>query len=195
MHFYIKLQVHEFMWNIFRYAKLKSRFIKYCNVFELLLRTISKYLMPHVQNLFLVSSVSVTLEKMFIVTGCDFRKMVDFCASCRFTKQFICKRKKPRASSVLFSLHFLSITASCSKLQKRFYFGNVPERQGNCQSHALSKFLIFREISYSVAVECLGIVLIKFKRIPGSFHLFSIQQHMWNVSPLSHLIRCFGVLV
>lgn len=104
-------------------------------------------------------------------------------------------RKKPRASSFLFSLHFLSITVSCSKLQKRFYFGNVPERQGNFQSHALTKFLIFREISYSVAVECLGIVLIKFKCIPGCFHLFIIQQHMWNVSLLSHLIRCFGVLV
>lgn len=104
-------------------------------------------------------------------------------------------QKSVELAQSLFSLHFLSITVSCSKLQNRFYFGNVPERQGNFQSHTLIKFLIFKEISYSVTVECCEIVLIKFKRIPGCFHLFIIQQHMWNVSPLSHLIRCFGVLV
>lgn len=195
MHFYIKLQVHEYMWKIFRFAKLKSRFVKHCNAFELLLGTVSKYLMQHVWNLFLVSSVSVTLEEKFVVAGCDFRKMVALCATRRFTKHNLYVQKKPRASSVLFSLHFLSITVSCSKLQKRFYFGKVPERQDNFQSHTLTKFLIFREISYSVTAKCLGIVLIKFKRIPGCFHLFIIQQHMWNVPPLSHLIRCFGVLV
>lgn len=102
--------------------------------------------------------------------------------------------KKPRASTVLFSL-FFQLPVSCSKLQKRLYFWKASERKGNFQSHALTKFQIFRDTSYSIAVDCLGIVLIKFKCIPGCFHLFIIQQHMWNVSPLSHLIRCFGVLV
>lgn len=182
------------MWNIFRFAKLKFWFVKCCNAFELLLKTTGRYLMQHVWNLFLSSSVSVTLEKKFIVVGFDFRKIRLYVPLVGFTKcNFICTDKSAEPAQSCFPCVFslLSVTANC----RRGFILEKCLRDKVTSSHALTKFQIFRETSYSVTVGCPGIVLIKFKRIPGCFHLFIIQQHMWNVSTLSHLIRCFGVLV
>lgn len=119
----------ESMWNIFRLAKLKSWFVKRCNVFELLLKTSGKYLMQHAWNLFLSSSVSLALEKKFIVVDCDFRKMQLHMPLVGFTKRnFVCTGKSPEPAPSPFPR--FQLTVSCSKLQKRFYFGKCL-RQGN----------------------------------------------------------------
>lgn len=119
-------------------------------------------------------------------------------ASCRFTKhnlyvQFVCKSLEPAQSH--FPCIFSALLSAAVNCRRGFILEKCLRDKANFQSDALTKFLVFREISYSVTFEYLGIVLIKFKHIAGCFHLFIIQQHMWNVSPLSHLIRCFGVLV
>lgn len=149
--------------------------------------------MQHVQNHFLLFSVSVTLEKKFTVASCDFRKMVEFFGPpCRFTNTiYIYMEKSLEPAQSPFPCIFSALLSAAVNCRRGF----ILEKFLRDKSHTLTKFLIFKEISHSVTVECLGIVLIKFKCIPGCFHLCIIQQQIWNVSPLSHLTRCFGVLV
>lgn len=61
--FTLNCRPNDSLWDIFRFAKFKSWFVKCSNAFELLLKTTGRYLMQRVWNLFLSSSVSLPSEK------------------------------------------------------------------------------------------------------------------------------------
>lgn len=131
----------ESMWNVFRFAKLKSWFVKCCNVFELLLKTTGKYSMQHAWNLFLSSSVSLVLEKKSIVVGCDFRNMQLYMPLVGFTKhKFVCTGKSPEPAPSPFPPVF-SLLSAAANCRRGFVLESVWDKVTSSNMHSWnSKF-------------------------------------------------------